>query len=527
MQFELMEAKSTGISFRHSDGGSGNYFVIETMTAGLAIFDYDGDGLRDIYFCNGAGLPGTDLQSPLRNALYRNLGNWKFEDVSRQAGVDDAGYGLGVTAADYDNDGDVDLYLSNYGPNVFYVNNGDGTFAETTQWVGVGGGEKFGAGAVFLDIELDGDLDLYCANYQRFSFDENIVRTINGYRFHPGPADYPPEPDLLFRNLGDGRFEEISQSSGIASHSATGMGVIATDFDSDGDSDLFIANDSMPNFLFVNDGKGSFTEEALLYGVAYDRVGVANGNMGVDAGDYDRDGWIDLVTTTFQDEMPVLYRNMEGLQFDDTTNVAKLEPQLNPHVNWGVGFVDFDNDCDLDLFIACGHFMDNLRYIDDRTQLKVQNYLLANEEGNRFTTVKRNFGTGLEVVESSRGAAFDDLDGDGRVDVVVSNYNAPPNVLRNQTQNSRAYLGVRLIGRRGNRDAVGARVALRSGNERQVAERYAGRGYQSHYGEVLHFGLGNEPKIPLELEVKWPGAASQRFSVSEWNQVITLIEPVE
>ncbi|MFW6171465.1 MAG: FG-GAP repeat domain-containing protein, partial [Planctomycetota bacterium] len=265
----------SGIDFRHTDGGTGHRYIIESVVAGLALFDYDGDGYVDIYFLNGATGPDAAQNAP-PNALYRNNGDWTFTDVTRQAGVGDCGFGLGVTAADFDNDGDQDLYLNNSGPNVLYRNNGDGTFTDITSQAGVENGNQVGAGTSFLDIDGDGDLDLYVANYVDFNYDNHIVRKIGRYHFHPGPADYNPVPDTLFRNNGDGTFSDVTEGSGVGDVAGTGMGIVCFDFDSDRDTDVFVCNDHLPNFLLQNDGQGHFKEVGLVAGVAFDAFGNQN-----------------------------------------------------------------------------------------------------------------------------------------------------------------------------------------------------------------------------------------------------------
>ncbi|MCH5373313.1 MAG: VCBS repeat-containing protein, partial [Planctomycetes bacterium] len=361
----------SGIAFQHTDGGSGRQYIFELMVGGLALLDYDGDGLVDIYFLNGAPSRGQAVATVPRNALYRNNGDGTFTDVTRQAGVGDPGHGLGVTAGDYDNDGDPDLYVNNFGPNVFYRNEGDGTFSDITASTGVACGDKVGAGACFLDVDGDGDLDLYAANYVDFDFRRHDVRAAASFPYPPGPKDYPPVPDSLFRNDGNGGFTDISHSSGIGSLAGPSMGMICLDYDSDGDTDIFVCNDGTANFLFRNDGVGNFAEEGLLAGLAYNLRGDSNGSMGADCGDYDNDGLLDLFMTDYTSESPVLYHGLPGGFFEDVTNAAGAGAAVHPHTNWGAGFVDFDNDGDRDLFIACGHFLSNIPEIDQRTGYRV------------------------------------------------------------------------------------------------------------------------------------------------------------
>lgn len=516
-ELELVDNVEAGIDFVHTDGGSGKRYIMESVIGSLALFDYDGDGLIDIYFVNGAALKGSHVEPPPTNRLYRNNGDWTFTDVTEQAGVADTGYGMGVVVADFDEDGDPDLFLSNYGVNRLYVNQGDGRFCEAAEVSGVVGPFRFGAGNTFFDMDGDGDLDLYCASYVEFAYSQYKVRTIAGHQFHTGPVDYPPAADFLYRNNGDGTFTDVSHPSGIADLKAPGMGVLSADFDGDGDFDLFVANDQFANFLLTNDGTGNFFDDGLIAGVGFDLQGKANGNMGADLADMDGDGLLDLVTTTYQSEMPVYYRAVAPGLFIDSTNLAKIDPTLTAHVNWGIGAVDFDNDGDRDLYIACGHFLDNIRFIDDRTDVKVINYLLANDGQGRFTNVTQAVGSGMRVIESSRAAGFDDLDNDGSVDVVVLNFNAPPTLSRTKVLAPHRALSVELVGTRGNRDAIGTRVtAVDDSGRSQSQVVMAGRGYESSYGKRLYFGAGTARFV--EVEVLWPNQTREWFSIETQSQ---------
>lgn len=511
-----------GIDFRHHPGGSGEGYIVEGVTAGLATFDYDRDGRIDVYFLNGAALKGTALDSPLQNALYRNQGDWAWADTTIPAGVGNTGYGLGVTAGDYDHDGFQDLYLNNFGANVLYRNNGDGTFSDVTSQAGVGNGDKVGAGTCFLDIEGDGDIDLYAANYVDFTYENHVPIIIGQHRYHAGPRYYRPVPDTLFRNNGDGTFTDISEQSGVAAVAGTSMGMVCGDLDDDGDTDVFVGNDEAPNFLFQNDGRGNFTEKGLVTGVAYDFSGRENSSMGVDCGDIDNDGRLDLFMTDYQSELPVFYRNLGEGFFEDATSTARITNDLFPHVSWGIGIVDLDNDGDRDLYIACGHF-DRIETIDDRTSHRVPNYLLMNTGAGKFVDVSRRGGDGLTILESSRGASCDDLDNDGRVDVVVLNSHAPPTILRNESPAGPHWIQIQLIGVRSNRDGVGARVRVVAGDLTQIAEVHSGRSYQGHHGTRLHFGLGQRDRVD-RIEVRWLGGATETFSDTPIDRVATLKE---
>ncbi|MCI0357619.1 MAG: VCBS repeat-containing protein, partial [Planctomycetaceae bacterium] len=447
---------ASGIDFRHHDGGGGQGYIVEGMTAGLATFDYDNDGLIDIYFLNGAPLKGTVVDKPPRAALYRNNGDWTFTDVTDEAGVGNRGHGLGVTVGDYDNDGDQDIYVTNFGPNVLYRNNGNRTFTDVTSEAGVANPNKVGAGASFFDMDADGDLDLFVGNYVNFTYENHVLIVIRGRKYQAGPQYYQPVPSTLYRNNGNGTFTDVSQPSGIAALPGPAMATLAFDYDDDGDTDVFVCNDGQPNFLWQNDGLGKFKEVGLLAGLAYDFHGKAHSNMGVDCGDYNGDGRLDLFTTGYQSEMPVVYRNLGGALFEDATSAAQIAGELFAHVEWGTAFVDFDNDGDHDLFVACGHF-DRIEEIDDRTSLKVANYLLMNTGNGKFKDVSKLAGSGLAPVESSRGAAFDDLDNDGDIDGVVLNSRAQPTIMRNESKTANRWLQVKLQGKKHNADGVGAR----------------------------------------------------------------------
>ena len=514
----------TGITFVHTHGGSGEQYIVEAMTGGVALFDYDGDGLIDIYFLNATPLPrGSQVGPAPTNRLYRNNGDWTFTDVTEEAGVADTGYGLGVTIGDYNNNGLPDIYVNNFGPNVMYRNNGDGTFTDVTAETGVADGDKVGAGASFFDMDGNGYLDLYSANYVEFAYELNPRRIIGGYHRAPSPLDFAPEPDTLFRNNGDGTFTDVSEDSGIGAHRGTGMGMVAGDFNNSGHVDVFICNDVWPNFLFENDGTGRFREVGLSSGVAYDQFGRANGSMGVDAADYNNNGFIDFFMTAYQTEPPVLYRNLGNGFFEDFTLDSGAGEGSTPHVNWGCGFVDFDNDGYRDIFVANGHLEPMIEQIDRLAAYRAPNVVLRNMGNGRFENVTASAGDGLAVRGASRGTGFDDLDNNGRVDVVVQNSDGKPTILRNETENRNHWLQIRLRGVTSNRDAVGARVTVTAGDLTLIDEVRSGRGYQSHHGTRLHFGLG--PRAGVDrVEVRWPGGAVEAFEVEGADRLVTLAE---
>ncbi|MGQ9575087.1 MAG: CRTAC1 family protein [Thermoguttaceae bacterium] len=520
----------TGISFVHTDGSSGAHYIVETVTAGLATFDYDGDGLIDIYFVNGAPLRGTAAQRPPRNALYKNLGGLCFKDVTDEAGVGDPGFGLGVAVADYDNDGDLDIYVSNYGPNVLYRNNGDGTFTDVTGPAGVADGHKVGAGPAFLDIDGDGDLDLYVANYVKFTYENHIRRLRYGYPEYASPREYPPENHTLFRNNGDGTFTDISAQAGIARHAGTGMGVVCADYDRDGDTDIFVLNDVSRNFFLRNDGAGRFEEVAIPIGAAFNAQGDSLGSMGVDCGDFDNDGWLDFYQTSYQGELPVLFRNLGNGTLEDVTLLTGAGGGTLACVKWGCGFGDLDNDGDRDLLVAMGHLQDLIDYYDDTTSFHARNVLLINqlaETGRaRFLNLSEVCGEGLGVKLSSRGLALDDLDNDGDIDAVILNTREKPTVLRNMLDRSgcpNRWLQVELRGVKTNRDGVGAQVKVVSGDLMQIDEVHSGRGYQGHFGSRLHFGLGKRDRVD-RIEVRWIGGGVDLLEDLDANRLVTIVE---
>jgi len=494
--------QQSGITFKHTDGSSGNYYIVETVCAGLALFDYDNDGDEDVYFLNGGALKGTDFQTPPCNALYRNDGDWRFTDVTQASGLGDTAHSLGVAAADYDSDGDLDVYVTNFGPNRLFCNNGDGTFTDVTQAAGVADGNKLGAGACFLDMDQDGDLDLFSSSYVDFSYERHRPETRGGYRKYDGPNIWDPTPDTLYRNNGNGSFTDVSEASGIARSRGTGMGTVCLDYDNDGDTDVYVANDMRQNFFFTNNGQGRFEESGLGTGAGFDMNGDAMGSMGVGCGDYDNDGRLDLYVTAYQQQFPSLYKNVGDGFFEDVTFQSGAGAGTVHTVTWGADFVDFDNDGDRDLFVALGHMMDNVELWDKRASYLACNILFMNTGQGKFVNVSSSSGNGMEVKLSSRGVAFDDLDKDGDIDVVVLNSRAKPTLLRNDSPAQGHWLQVKLQGSRMNRDGVGARVKVVAGDLSLIDEVHSGRGYQSHYGMRLHFGLGKQRTID-RVEVRW------------------------
>ncbi|HEX6903750.1 MAG TPA: FG-GAP-like repeat-containing protein [Thermoanaerobaculia bacterium] len=520
------EAAEAGVILPNVSGTSEKKYILESTGSGACFLDHDLDGDMDLYVVNGATLATTGPANPAKDALYENLGGGQFKDVTRQAGVGDGGWGGGCAAADYDNDGDPDLYITNYGPNVLYRNEGNGTFRDVTAQAGVGD-SRWSLGAAFVDIDRDGDLDLYVANYLRFDpADREMMSrkcSWKGAEVMCGPRGFPGEEDVLYRNNGNGTFSDVSAQAGIAGHSLYGMGVAAGDLDGDGDADILVGNDSQENSFFVNDGQGRFTEQAVPAGVALSGDGRQQACMGVDLGDYDGDGDEDLFVTNFSDDYHTLYRNEGQGLFTDVSLQAGLDPATRSSLGWGGGFFDYDNDGDLDLFIAGGHVYPQVDLHDRATSYRQRNLLFRNEGNGKFADVTERSGPGMALVQPSRGSAFADYDDDGDLDVVVVNENDVPALLRNDGGNAGHWLKVRLVGRRSNRDGIGARLLLEAGKRTQFREVRLNAGYGSSHDPRIHFGLGSAAQVE-RLEVRWPSGKVQSLPGLPADRLVTIDE---
>lgn len=514
----------TGITFRHSDGSGGQRYILESMSCGVATFDFDGDGLIDIYFLTGQPLRGTKAEGPPpKNRLYRNLGGFRFEDITDQAGIGDAGYGLGVCVADYNNDGFPDIYVSNFGPKVLYRNNGDGTFTDVTAQAGVADGSQIGGGVCFLDMDGDGNLDLYVANYVDFTYEKHVPEFSDGFPVYTSPKAYDPSRHTLYRNLGDGTFADASVETGIAKHLGPGMGAVCADYDNDGHTDIFVLNDGFGNFCWHNDGQGHFEEVGLVNGLKFNGDGAPVASMGVDCADYDNDGWFDFFETTYQGERPVLFRNLDGNSFEDVTRLTDVwEGGLN-NVKWGCGFADFDGDGHKDIFYVNGHLQDNVEQYDRTTTYEGLPALLWNTGQGKFVNVSEKAGDGLKVKLVGRGLALDDLDNSGRIDVVILSSRRPAVVLKNDSPLQNHWLEIQLRGVKTNRDGVGARVRVSAGDLTQIDEVHSGRGYQSHFGTRLHFGMGTHDRVD-RIEIRWIGGGVDVVENISADQLLTIWE---
>jgi hypothetical protein len=487
--------------------------ILESGGTGLALFDYDGDGDLDLYLVTAWRWEGAVVKERARNVLYRNRGDGTFEDVTDRAGVGDDGFGCGVAVGDYDGDGDPDLFVTNFGPDILYRNEGDGRFSRVP---GAPSIEGWSTGAVFFDADRDGDLDLYVAAYIDCTLDGVLFAkpTLEwkGSMVMLGPFGLEGKRNRYFVNEGEGRYREATKEAGLEDKGLFySFGVAAVDLDADFDLDLYVANDSNPNYLYVNDGKGRFKETGLWSGAALDAQGLAQAGMGVAAGDYDADGRVDLLVTNFHLDATTLYRNQGECFFTDETVIMGIRDPTYTKLSWGTVFEDFDLDGDLDLFIANGHIYPQADTTPAAaTSFKQSNLLLANIDG-RYRDLSGSAGPGLRVVESSRGVAVGDLDGDGDLDLAVANVDAPPTLLRNETVRKGAWLMV---------DAPQAlRVVVDAGGRRWVRERVIGASYVSVSDPRFHFGLGPVRRVD-KVTVHWPDRSSTLRERQALNRIL-------
>lgn len=512
---------ASGLDFVHRYDSDGEMYIVEPIASGIATLDFDCDGLEDIFFLNGTSLPVAKPRDQ-PNQLYRNWGQFQFRSAAAASRTTRVEHSVGVCVGDYDNDGFPDIFVNNWGKNTLLHNLGDGTYEDVTFRAGLGTTEDCGAGAVFLDANGNGLLDLYIGNYVQKPIETNVKRTTDGFASFPGPLDFQPAVDAFFVNDGDGTFTDARNSSGVAAVQTTSMGILASDFDNDGDSDILIVNDVDRNVLFENDGSGTFEDIGILQGVAFSFDAKRNGNMGVDGGDHNNDGAIDYYTTTFSSDLPVLYENDGSGIFADITIGASAGTTLAPHANWGVGFLDVNNDGHQDIFIGNGHTDPNVSQWAHNTSWKLANTLLLNDGNGKYLDVSEHCGSGLLPVESSRGVAIEDFDNDGRLDVVVLNALAAPTLIANDTESSGNWMQIQLVGTSCNRSAAGSRVVVEAA-QMQLKEVYCGRGYQSSFGRTLHFGLGNQQTVH-SVSVYWPNGTISRLKDLQSNQRIVIVE---
>jgi hypothetical protein len=520
----------SGIGFVLNNCATPQKHQIETMMAGVAAFDYDNDGWLDLYFANGASLPEFDKSDPkFFNRLYRNKGNGMFEDVTLKTGVRGKGYSMGVATGDYDNDGNVDLYVTGVNHNQLFRNNGDGTFTDVTERAGIAAvhpkyGKTYAVSAGWLDYDNDGWLDLLVVNYLNWDLRTAPPCKSKGIRAYCNPNSFAGQPNMLFRNKRDGTFTDVSEAAGIGRHIGKGMGAAFADYNGDGLTDIFVANDTFRNFLFTNKGDGTFEEGGILAGVAFNENGKSIAGMGADFRDVDNDGRPDIFVTAMVGDTFPLYRNM-GNSFDDVTSSAGIALPTIRMTAWGNGVYDFDNDGLKDLFTANGAILDNSMEIDN-LPYELPNSLLRNEGNCTFTDVSRQAGKSFTSPLAHRGAAFGDFNNDGRIDIVTTGLNAKPELFINRTANNHHWLIVRLIGKKSNRDGLGAKLKLTAGKVVQYNHATTSVGYSSSSDKRAHFGLGSESKV-ASLEIIWPGGAKQTLADIKADQVVTVNEATE
>ncbi|MEW6750845.1 MAG: CRTAC1 family protein [Candidatus Latescibacterota bacterium] len=513
-------AAAAGLDLQHCSGATGQYYYVETYGSGAAFLDYDGDGWQDVYLVSGSPLPGMapPPAAPV-NRLFRNRGDGTFADVTAASGTGHPGYGMGCCAGDYDNDGDQDLYVANFGPNVLYRNEGDGSFTDVTAQAGVGDG-RWGSSCGFLDHDGDGDLDLFVANYVEYTLDDNRVCQKGHLRSYCDPEVYEPVGDVLYRNEGNGTFTDVTAPAG-ADLVGRGLGVAFQDYDRDGDTDLYVANDGMMNFLYQNQG-GRFAEVGLQAGARFAVDGQARAGMGVDFGDYDGDGWPDLVIGNFSFEGTTLFRNLGDGGFADVSAETGVSEPTYRSLTFGAAFVDFDNDGDADILATNGHVLDNIEQVTPGLTYAEPNVMLGNQGDGRFADVSARLGPGFTTPNVARGTAVGDYDNDGDVDVLINTVAGRPRLLRNDGGNQQHWLLVQLVGSRP-RDGLGARVTVRAGGRTQVRERQSGGSYQAAHDPRLHFGLGQATRA--RLSVRWPDGAEQDLGEVEADRVVRVVQP--
>jgi len=518
-------AAESGITFRHHSAPEKKY-IVESMSGGVALFDYDRDGKTDIFLVDSLTVDTATDPQAARSALYHNLGNGKFEDVTDKAGVGHPGWGMGACVADVDGDGWDDLYVTALGPNHLYHNNHDGTFADITQKSGVGGG-AWSTGCGFADYDRDGDLDLFVSRYVKVDlenlpeFGKGKTCEHRGIKVQCGPRGLPGLGDLLYQNDGSGHFTEVGEKAGVSDPRAYfGLGVAWFDFNDDGWPDLYVANDSTPSFLYINQKDGTFKEAAFPMGVAVSEDGAEQGGMGVTVGDYDNAGRLSLFKTNFAEEYNNLYHNDRD-HFTDLAFRSKTGPSSIPYVGWGTSFFDYDNDGLLDIIAVNGHVypqMDQAR-LGASAGYRQRKLLYHNLGGGLFEEVAAQFGPVLTEERVSRGLAVGDLDNDGRLDVVINDLDGPPQVLHNEIPGAGNWLIVHLTGRGKNTDAIGAVVRVKAGAQNLMRMVQSGTGYISQEDMRRHFGLGTATQAD-SVEVTWPDGTTTQLANVKANQIV-------
>ena len=529
-------AAEAHLDFLHVCGGDkSKKYILETTGSGVAFFDYDNDGWLDIFLVNGSTLPGSATEShptpnSRSNRLFRNNRDGTFTDVTAKAGLTHTGWGQGVCVGDYDNDGYDDLFVTYWGEDVLYHNNGDGTFTEVAHKAGVAGdAARWSTGCAFVDYDRDGKLDLFVTHYVNFSTQNALDPGSNPYcRFKGLPVNCGPrgliaESGTLFHNNGDGTFTDVSAQAGISKHGGTyGLGVLVADFDNDGWPDIYVASDTTASLMFLNNRDGTFREEGLIRGVAFSDNGMGQAGMGVDAADYDRDGWLDILKTNFSDEGVDLFHNEGEANYTNVAGAAGLANETH-YVSWGCGFFDPDNDGWQDLLYVSGHVYPELERIHANTDYREPRALYRNRGNGTFEEVSQLAGAAITTPSTGRGCAFGDFNNDGRVDVIVNNQNARASLLKVTGQNDNHWINIKLVGVKSNRSAIGARLKCVAGASSQIAEVRSGGSYLSQNDLRIHFGLGDKTVIDL-LEIHWPSGGVDRLHRLAANQFLRIQE---
>jgi hypothetical protein len=517
-------ATAAGITFHHQNGASREKYLAETMGSGAVLFDYDNDGAVDIFFVDGGSMVDRAAAAKARHRLYHNRGNGTFEDRTAASGITHAAYGMGACAADVDNDGHVDLYVTGVGSNALYRNTGGGAFVDATRRAGVAAG-GWSTSCAFADFDRDGDADLFVTRYVDAPMDRSPFcgDARADVRVYCHPLNFRGMTSLLFRNDGHGVFSDVTAASGVAGVRGNGLGVVVGDYDDDQWPDVFVANDAVPNFLFHNEHDGTFTEASLAAGVSVARDGKPRAGMGTDFGDLDGDGRLDLVVTNHEFETHSLFHNEGGGLFTDATIASGIGPPTLPYVGFGTALFDYDNDTRLDLAIVNGHVIDNTAQFRAGSSHAQKNLLFHNTGAPRLVEVSRQSGPGFALEKVSRTLAVADLDNDGDLDLVITNNGQTPDLLRNDGGSSGRALMIRLVGVQSNRDGIGARLQITAGGRRQIREVKAGSSYLGQNDTRVHVGLGTAARAD-RIDIQWPSGKRDSLTGVAAGQTIVVQE---